>query len=204
MGKGIKKAIFFVTLAIPFWACRPKGNGEEHNQKILTSQTLNIKVHPDTMSWPNSFEFGEEAEESLIERMDISITAQGKGLPEGKGFAYQGEAVYQMKCVACHGANGWEGPFDRLVTHETSKAKTIGNYWPYATTIFDYVRRTMPYNAPGSLSDEEVYQLTAFLLYANGIVERNEEINAETLPKVEMPAKERFVPDDREGGPEVR
>lgn len=89
-------------------------------------------------------------------------------------------------------------------TSAGSKPKTIGNYWPYATTMFDYVRRTMPYNLPGSLSDNEVYSLTAYLLSANQIIKPSQVINAQTLPVVVMPAQKLYIRDDRKGGPEVK
>ena len=111
-----------------------------------------------------------------------------------------------IKCATCHGRTGVEGPQARLVgaMDDTTKAKTIGNYWPYATTLFDYTRRAMPYNAPGSLTAKEVYGLTAFLLYANKIIDSNKIIDAKSLPAIVMPAKKLFVSDDRHGGPEVR
>jgi cytochrome c len=87
---------------------------------------------------------------------------------------------------------------------DTGKAKTIGNYWPYATTLFDYIRRAMPYNAPGSLSANEVYGLTAYLLNANKIIDSGSVMNTATLPRIIMPARKYFIPDDRRGGPEVR
>ena len=87
---------------------------------------------------------------------------------------------------------------------DKKKEKTIGNYWPYATTVFDYVRRAMPFNAPGSLTNEEVYHLTAYLLNANEIIDEKYVINAQTLPKVIMPAQKLYVPDDRKGGAEIK
>ena len=138
--------------------------------------------------------------------MDISIRPDGKGLPPGSGTAAAGKEIYAVKCAACHGKTGTEGPYARLVAPmgDTTKAKAIGNYWPYATTIFDYTRRAMPYTAPGSLSDEEVYNLTAFLLAANKIIDSSTVVDAQNLPQVKMPAREFYVPDDRRGGPEVR
>lgn len=128
----------------------------------------------------------------------------GKGLPvEGSGKAKDGALIYAAKCASCHGQNGYEGPYDKLVTDSTGQ-NTIGNYWPYATTIFDYVRRAMPFNEPGSLSDQQVYDITAYLLFLNGIIDREQEINYKTLPSVQMPAKERFVRDDRKGGNEIK
>jgi len=163
----------------------------------------------DTTNWPASFGFGRAATPQEITAMDISIRPDGRGLPPGSGTAGEGKAIYAVKCAACHGKTGTEGPYARLVgpmgdTGDTTRAKTIGNYWPYATTIFDYTRRAMPYNAPGSLSAVEVYSLTAFLLAANKIIDSSAVVDAQSLPRVKMPAHDLFVPDDRHGGPEVR
>jgi S-disulfanyl-L-cysteine oxidoreductase SoxD len=163
--------------------------------------------------WPESFGFGRLASISEITALDIDVRPDGKGLPAGSGTVLAGKAVYANKCAACHGATGVEGPNNRLVgpasesTQPNSKLspeKTIGNYWPYATTLFDYIRRAMPFNAPGSLTNEEVYALTAFLLHANKIIPPDATMNAETLPRIVMPAQKYFVTDDRRGGPEVR
>lgn len=190
--------IFGCCFVLFLLACSPD------SKKAAPVRPMDLPERPDEEGWPSRFGFGEEADVALIRKWNISIAPDGKGLPEGRGFAKQGAVVYQAKCASCHGPKGWDGPFDPLVIQEGAKTKTIGNYWPYATTIFDYIRRAMPYNAPGSLSDEEVYQLTAFLLYANGLLSEEEELNAETLPKIEMPAKKLFVPDDRKGGREIR
>lgn len=138
----------------------------------------------------------------------------GTGLPSGSGTASQGAVLYRRKCAACHGQTGTEGPFDRLVAREprqgfpfgrdSTLVKTIGNYWPYATTLYDYVNRAMPLNAPGSLKPEEVYSLVAFLLWRNEIIPNTAVMNAHTLPRVVMPAHDRFVLDNRGGGPEIR
>jgi S-disulfanyl-L-cysteine oxidoreductase SoxD len=160
----------------------------------------------DTTGWPSSFGFGRPATQKEIEAWDIAIRPDGKGLPPGSGTAQAGKEIYQMKCAACHGKTGTEGPYARLVAPmgDTTKAKAIGNYWPYATTLFDYTRRAMPYNAPGSLSAAEVYSLTAYLLAANKIIDSSTVVDAQSLPRVKMPAHDLFVPDDRHGGPEVR
>ncbi len=152
-------------------------------------------------AWPERFAFGTIASKADIKRWDIDVKPDGQGLPNGKGKAEEGEAVYRAKCAACHGMNGDEGPYDVLIS---SEKKSIGTYWPYATTLFDYIRRTMPFNMPGTLTDEEVYQLTAYLLSANGIIDSNEVMDAKRLPRVEMPARASFVPDDRKGGPEIK
>ena len=121
----------------------------------------------------------------------LTILPDGTGLPAGAGTAADGEAIYRQKCLACHGEEGQGGPNDRLAGgHGTiatpSPVKTVGSYWPYATTIFDYIRRAMPFTQPLSLTDDEVYALTAYLLQLNGII-GDEIMNAETLPRVEMP-----------------
>ena len=131
----------------------------------------------------------------------------GRGLPAGRGTAAEGAPLYAAKCAACHGATGREGPNDVLVGRDSRPGfpfaqdpalpHTIGNYWPYATTVFDYVRRAMPPTAPGSLTDDEVYALTAFLLRANEIITDDAVMDRTTLPKVAMPAQKYFTPDTR-------
>lgn len=152
--------------------------------------------------------FGRSVTQAEIDKIDIDISPSGKGLPQGKGIATEGKKIFEAKCVACHGIGGSGGLGGALVTTNDpkikKKEKTIGNYWPYATTIFDYVRRAMPFNQPGSLSNQEVYHLTAYLLHANGIIDEKKTIDAQTLPKIEMPNHKAFVPDDRTGGPIIR
>lgn len=164
------------------------------------------KVEKGESGWRASFGFGRTATAKEIAAWDIAIGPDGKGLPPGSGTPQSGKVIYVQKCAACHGPTGAEGPFARLVgpMGDTTRAKTIGNYWPYATTLFDYTRRAMPFNAPGSLSAGEVYGLTAYLLYANKIIDSNAVITASSLPRVVMPARKYFVPDDRRGGPEIR
>lgn len=160
----------------------------------------------DKKDWPESFGFGRAAAQKEIDSIDIDIMPDGKGLLPGSGNALTGKTIYTEKCTACHGPTGAEGPFAVLVgvKGDTTKAKTIGNYWPYATTIFDYIRRTMPLTSPGSLSNDEVYSLTAYLLHANKIIDSTMVLNARNLASIEMPAKKYFVNDDRQGGPEIR
>ncbi|WP_460939333.1 c-type cytochrome [Spirosoma humi] len=162
----------------------------------------------DTLPWPASFGLGRPATQADIARLDIDVRPDGKGLPAGEGKSATGKVIFATKCAACHGVGGIGGPSGSLVsTADTSRKrpeKTIGNYWPYATTVFDYIRRAMPFNAPGSLTNEEVYHLTAYLLRANGIIEETAILNAHTLPNVAMPARNLFVPDDRTGGPTIR
>jgi cytochrome c len=130
--------------------------------------------------------------------VDISIMPDGRGLPAGSGTVEQGAMVYAAKCQACHGANGVGGPNDRLTGGVGSLAspkpvKTIASYWPYATTVFDYTRRAMPITAPQSLTNDEVYAVTAYLLSVDGIVAKDARLDAQTLPKVQMPNRNGFV-----------
>jgi cytochrome c len=141
---------------------------------------------------------GQPATAAQIAGWDISIGPDGVGLPPGSGTPATGAAVYEQKCQACHGAKGAGQPNDRLVGgHGTlasrAPVRTVGSYWPYATTLFDYVRRAMPYGQPQSLTDDEVYAVTAYLLNLNGILGESDEMNARTLPKVKMPNRDNFV-----------
>jgi S-disulfanyl-L-cysteine oxidoreductase SoxD len=130
---------------------------------------------------------------------DISIGPDGAGLPPGSGTVKQGEAVFGAKCQACHGEKGAGTPNDRLVGGQGSlpgdkpPVKTIGSYWPYATTLFDYIRRAMPFNESKSLTSDEVYGVVAYLLNLNGVIPESETMNAQSLPKVTMPNREGFV-----------
>jgi S-disulfanyl-L-cysteine oxidoreductase SoxD len=142
--------------------------------------------------------FGSPVSAAEIARWDISVPPSGEGLPAGSGTAKQGEAVYVAQCQACHGAKGVGKPADPLVGGIGSLAtatplRTVGSYWPYATTLFDYTRRAMPINNPLSLSNEEVYAVTAYVLYLNGIIAENAEMNAKTLPQVKMPNRDGFI-----------
>jgi len=133
-----------------------------------------------------------------IDSIGINVFPDGSGLPPGGGTAAQGQAVYEGKCASCHGPKGLGGSAEELAGGQhslTSDApdKTVGIYWPYATTIFDFVRRSMPLDAPRSLSDDEVYAVTAYLLFLNGIIDRDREMNAQSLPKLEMPNRHGFI-----------
>ena len=134
-----------------------------------------------------------------IAAWSLSVGPDGVGLPAGSGTPKQGEAVYTAKCVACHGEKGAGRPNDALVggigslPGDKPPMRTVGSYWPYATTIFDYVRRAMPYNESKSLTNDEVYAVTAYILQLNVIIGENDVINAQTLPKVRMPNRDGFV-----------
>jgi cytochrome c len=158
--------------------------------------------------WPKTFGYGKTATQQEITKLDIDVRPDGKGLPAGSGNVAEGAVIYTNKCAACHAADGKEIKGVKLpgppLVIGGGKTKTIGNYWPYATTLFDYVRRAMPYNAPGSLTDDEVYSLCAWLLNQNKIIAANQVMNAYTLPQVKMPAQKLFIVDGRKGGPEVK
>jgi S-disulfanyl-L-cysteine oxidoreductase SoxD len=131
---------------------------------------------------------------------DISIGPDGAGLPPGSGTASQGEAVYAAKCQVCHGEKGAGGPNDALVggfgslATGKSPVKTIGSYRPYATTLFEYIRRAMPFPETKSLTDDEIYAVSAYVLNLNGIVGNDEVLDAQSLPKVKMPNRDGFIP----------
>lgn len=150
----------------------------------------------------SKYGFGNPASEREIAGWNIDIAPDGSGLPKGSGSVAQGQKIYAESCAACHGAKGEGKPADRLVGGQgTLKAaapvKTIGSFWPYATTIYDYVYRAMPYNAPQSLTPDQVYAVTAYLLHLNGIVGADAVLDAATLAKVKMPNRDGFTPDPR-------
>lgn len=147
---------------------------------------------------PPSPGLGRPATPAEIAAVDISIPPSGAGLPAGSGSAVQGAAIFSEKCQSCHGAAGAGGPMDRLTGGVGSLAtptpvKTVASYWPYATTVFDYIRRAMPLTAPQSLTDDETYALTAYLLSVDGIVAKDAVLDAASLPKVAMPNRGGFV-----------
>ena len=142
---------------------------------------------------------GRVATPDEIASWDVSISPDGAGLPPGRGTPKQGETVFAEKCVACHGEKGAGKPNDQLVggrgslSGEQAPVKTVGSFWPYATTLFDYVRRAMPLNAPKSLSDDEVYAVSAYILQLNGIIGEADAMDAQTLPQVQMPNRDGFI-----------
>ncbi|WP_295637545.1 cytochrome c [uncultured Methylibium sp.] len=129
---------------------------------------------------------------------DRSVFPDGRGLPAGRGSAVEGGPLFDRHCAACHGAGARGASAEELAggsepLTSATPDKTIGLYWPYATTIFDFTRRAKPMGAPGSLSADEVYALTAWLLFANGVIGERDEMNASTLPRVRMPNRDGFV-----------
>jgi cytochrome c len=157
---------------------------------------------------------GRPATAENIRALDIDVMPDGRGLPAGRGTAVEGAAVYSQKCASCHGAKGEGGSAERLAGRasgdsfafatDASLARTIGSYWPYATTLYDYTARAMPFQQPGTLTPDETYALVAYLLFVNGVIAEDTVIDESSLPKIRMPARDRFVLDNRRGGREVK
>lgn len=188
-----------IVLLVATMACRgPEGVGTVASGTLVTER----------------FVFGRPASAEDIARVDTDVMPDGSGLPPGQGTVQRGEVVYARTCIACHGPTGKEGPFDVLVGRVADDGfpfgdapgtgTTIGNYWPHAPTVFDYVRRSMPFDAPGSLRDDDVYSVVALLLHWNDLIPSDAVVDARYLSSVDMPAADRFVMDDRSGGPVVR
>ena len=165
---------------------------------------------------PSAYALGKPIDSAALKKIDIDVDPSGASLPAGSGNATRGLVVYAAKCAMCHGAKGegmpadrTHGAYPRIVGREPREGfpfgrdpklvKTVGNYWPYATTVYDYVHRAMPLTAPGTLTPDETYAVVAWLLAENEIIPRDAEMNAKTLPAVKMPAAGRFVADDRAG-----
>ncbi|MEX2130703.1 MAG: cytochrome c [Pseudohongiellaceae bacterium] len=141
---------------------------------------------------------GQPLAETQLTRFDYIIEPDGAGLPPGSGNAMQGRIVFNNRCQACHGAEG-EGanPGLRLAGGDMHSVeppiRTVGSFWPHATTVFDYIRRAMPADAPKSLSDDEVYQVTAYVLFLSGIIGETETLDSQSLPAVQMPNRDGFI-----------
>ena len=159
---------------------------------------------------PQRFDLGRAASAAEVAAVDIDVTPSGAGLPAGSGTAAQGATLYATNCASCHGANGEgkppaypqllggpKGTFD--FASDFKIPRTVGNYWPYATTLFDYIRRAMPLAAPGSLTPDQTYAVTAYLLNREGIIPDGTSLDAKSLAAIQMPAKSHFVADDRRG-----
>jgi cytochrome c len=141
-----------------------------------------------------------------IRQWDISVAPDGTGLPPGSGTAAAAKEIYTNRCAKCHGSDGQGRDSVPLVGGQGTLArpkplKTVGSYWPYATTVWDYVNRAMPFDRPGTLTHDQVYAITAYILFRNGIISETTVLDAASLPKIQMPNRKGFVPDPR---PDVR
>jgi len=169
---------------------------------ILGAEILWAGGPADRQTRTHGFGLGRPATDLEVQAWNIDVAPNGEGLPTGRGTAKQGAAIFAARCAACHGPTGQEGPMDRLVGGAGTLAsqqpiKTIGSYWPYATTLYDYVHRAMPFTTPQSLAPDEVYSVVAWLLYRNGIIAENVVLDAQSLPGISMPNRQGFFPDSR-------
>ena len=203
------------SLRLALVALALSGCGTENRQAAAKLDAVEQGTMVKTAALPSTFGLGTVPSAARIAAVNIDANASGAGLPAGSGSYQEGARLYEQKCAACHGAKGeGAGMYPQLIGVEHVEdftfgndpriPKTIGNYWPYATTLYDYIHRAMPYTAPGSLRPDEVYSLVAYLLAENRIVPRDAVIDAQTLPKIRMPARLHFVPDDRKGGGSFR
>jgi len=158
---------------------------------------------------PKRFGLGRTPTAAEIAAEDIDVAPNGAGLPAGSGTAAQGAPIYAASCASCHGANGeGQGAYPQLIGGPKGQVdfasdykipRTIGNYWPYATSLYDYIRRAMPLTAPGSLTADQTYAVSAYLLSKEGIIPETATLDAKSLAAIQMPAKSHFVADDRRG-----
>lgn len=208
-GRAIVRRFFFaaaIGMGLPACTERRDDNAADRDTSLPAVAAVTV---------PDRLGLGTVASRALLESIDIDANAAGDGLPEGRGTHAEGAALYLARCASCHGVRG-EGMAanPRLVGaagdtgfafgNDPKLVKTPGNYWPHATTLYDYIHRAMPYNQPGSLRPGEVYALVAYLLAENQVIPRTAVMDARSLPAVRMPARERFVRDDRTGGREFR
>ncbi|MDH3695131.1 MAG: cytochrome c [Gammaproteobacteria bacterium] len=169
---------------------------------IATASLCNVAF---AAGYGGPYDFGTEPSAEEIAAIDIDAMPDGRGLPSGSGTHEQGKAVYESTCAACHGPDlqgvketggaALIGGRDTIASG--SPKKTVESYWPYASTVFDYVKRAMPFNAPGSLSDDDVYAVVAYILGEGGVIDKSLVVDASSLPAIEMPNKDGFISDPR-------
>jgi len=169
-----------------------------YTRKLTRYVLVFVLVLTSKFAWAQTPNLGKPLAPADIAAWDINVLPDGTGLPPGSGTPAQGARVYSMKCAVCHGENGKGGSNARLVGGDPIKdmetEKTIANFWPFPTTLFDYIRRAMPWRQPRTLSNDEVYALTAYILSLNKLIGENEAMDAQTLPKVRMPNRNGFIP----------
>lgn len=184
-------------------ACKNRRNASHRLLACVSaSLTLAALICAPSNAQTQKYGFGTPATDAQIKSWDINVFADGEGLPAGSGTVQAGRNLYNTQCLSCHGAKGEGGIGDRLAggagTLSSAKpVKTVGSYWPYAPTLFDYIRRTMPLTAPQSLSNEEVYAVTGYVLFLNGLAQEDQTIDAQSLVQIKMPNRDGFVPDPR-------
>jgi mono/diheme cytochrome c family protein len=173
------------------------------------SQTVDVRFSRTVSAQSPTYGVGRPPTAEELKAIDIEVTPDGKGLRPGRGTAAAGKDVYHRRCETCHGPNGNEGPQEVLVGGKGSLTaarplKTVGSYWPYATTLWDYINRAMPFDHPGTLTTDEIYSATAYLLFMNGIVAEQDVLDQQTLPQIQMPNRDGFIPDPRPDIPVVK
>lgn len=190
--------------------------GASETTPAVNNPAANLAGTTATASDGPTYGLGRAATAQTIAAVDIDVTTDGAGLPEGRGSVAEGAELYRAQCANCHGANGEgmgkvypalmaAGPADVAAFAKDPKlVRAIGNYWSHATALYDYIRRAMPLTAPGSLTGDQVYALTAYLLAANDVIAKDATLDKAALMAVVMPARDRFAPDDRRGGPGVK
>jgi len=171
------------------------------NRALFVLAVATLVVQPALAQSP-TYGVGRPPRPEELMAIDIDVTPDGKGLPPGSSTAAAGKGVYTRRCETCHGPTGKEGPQDILAGGQGSLAtsrplKTVGSYWPYATTLWDYIRRAMPFDHPGTLTTEEIYGTAAYLLFLNGIVGERDVVDQATLPQITMPNRGGFTADPR-------
>ncbi len=174
------------------------GMGSSTNKPIRKIFFLLLLTTQISFAADNSPRLGKPTTEAEIKTTNLSIYPNGLGLPNGSGTAQQGKPLFEKLCASCHGEKGIGASATELAngTHaltSNTPDKTIGTYWPHAATLFDFIRRAMPMTAPGSLTNDETYALTAYLLQINNVINEKQEMNAQTLPKVVMPNATGFI-----------
>jgi S-disulfanyl-L-cysteine oxidoreductase SoxD len=195
-----KRSIFY---ALGLFALTATAADLAQHSYVAGSKAVGLKKDRGAAAETARSSLGRTATTADFSRHDYLIGPKGTGLPNGRGTGKEGRVIYMQSCAACHGLRG-EGSNDYppLVGGQDSLKSdkplpTVGSYWPYATTVWDYVNRVMPYQTPGTLKPDEVYAVTAYLLAMNGIVSEALELNERTLPTVKMPNRDGFVPDPR-------
>jgi len=163
----------------------------------LSALILSMLILPLAHAAPEGPKLGQPLSAQELTGLDIHVFPDGNGLPPGRGTAREGKAIYNAQCAGCHGIKGSGGSAGELAggsaLNSAHPDQTIGNYWPFATTIFDFVRRSMPLNAPRSLSDDQVYAVTAYLLQINGLLDEDAVLDPKSLPAIRMPNREGFI-----------
>jgi cytochrome c len=184
---------------------------------LIVAGSMALAANPVAQSKPQTSKplgIGRAATAEEIKTLDVDVMPDGHGLPPGKGTVAEGAKVYAAKCASCHGKSGEGASAERLVATDSGKnfdfamngklVKAVGNYWPYATTLYDYTWRAMPFMQPGTLTPDETYSLVAYILALNKVIPEDAVMDAKTLPAVKMPARDRFVMDNRKGGKAVK